>query len=150
MAAGSWLWGLIAHLTAVPVALSAAAAALAATVVLARIFTLPERDEMNLTPSGSWPEPEVTLELDERAGPGVVSVEYLVKAEDQPAFITAMRNLRRARRRDGARYWALVQDVAEPEIWVERFESPSWDEHLRQHSRSTMADKAIEEEVRSY
>jgi MFS family permease len=150
MAAGSWLWGMIAHLTAVPVALSASAAALGVSVVLARIFALPERDEMNLTPSGSWPEPEVTLDLDGRAGPVVVSVEYRVLVENQPAFVAAMRDLRRARRRDGARYWALVQDVTEPEIWIERFESPTWVEHLRQHSRSTVADQAIEEEVRSY
>ena len=33
----------------------------------------------------------------------------------------------------GAYRWALYQDSADPEVWVEVFEVASWSEHLRQH-----------------
>src|SRR3954471_19310121 len=56
-----------------------------------------------------------------------------------------MQEGRRIRRRDGARRWRLLQDVAEPELWVERFQSPTWLDHLRQHHRVTVANRAVEE-----
>ena len=56
--------------------------------------------------------------------------------------------LRRVRRRDGARGWSLVQDVAEPDrSGIERFESPTWIDHLRQHQRVTNADREVEARV---
>ncbi len=37
-----------------------------------------------------------------------------------------------------------MQDVADPEIWIERYHSPNWIEHLRRHHRFTVADQEIE------
>jgi hypothetical protein len=58
-----------------------------------------------------------------------------------------MHELRRIRRRDGARRWTLLQDVAEPDIWIERFQTPSWVENLRHHTRFTIADRDVERRV---
>jgi hypothetical protein len=55
-----------------------------------------------------------------------------------------MQEVRRIRRRDGARRWMLMQDMAEPEVWVERFHSPSWVEHVRRYHRFTISDQEIE------
>jgi quinol monooxygenase YgiN len=77
-------------------------------------------------------------------GPVVVTVEYRIEAPDIEAFLLAMRELRRIRRRDGARRWTLMQDVADPEVWIERYHSPNWVEHLRRHHRFTVADQEIE------
>jgi hypothetical protein len=55
-----------------------------------------------------------------------------------------MLEVRRIRRRDGARRWMLLQDLAEPDLWVERFHSASWIEHLRRHHRFTVADQETE------
>jgi MFS family permease len=144
MAGGSWLWGMAAAQSSIALALAMAGAAMLATLLLAWRLPLPEHSALDLDPSGAWPEPEVALDFDPRSGPVVTTVEYRVAPEDAPTFIAAMRAVRRIRRRDGARNWTLLQDIAEPEIWVERFEATTWLDHLRQHHRVTMDDRAIE------
>ena len=37
-----------------------------------------------------------------------------------------------------------MQDMAAPEIWIERYHSPNWVEHLRRHHRFTVSDREIE------
>ena len=51
--------------------------------------------------------------------------------------------LGRLRRRDGARSWSVCQDIDETTLWVERFESPTWMDHLRWQTRPTESDQAI-------
>jgi hypothetical protein len=56
-----------------------------------------------------------------------------------------MSDLELSRRRTGASDWQLFRDGADPQQFLEVFEVPSWDEHLRQHAgRLTGADAAIE------
>jgi hypothetical protein len=40
-----------------------------------------------------------------------------------------------------------MQDMAAPEIWIERYHSPNWVEHLRRHHRFTVSDREIERKV---
>lgn len=57
------------------------------------------------------------------------------------AFLAAMQQLRRSRRRTGAMSWELYRDGDRPVRFVELFRVPSWQEHLRQHAgRLTAAD----------
>ena len=49
------------------------------------------------------------------------------------------------RRRDGARRWGLFRDAANLERLLETFVVGSWAEHMRQHERVTVADRAVEE-----
>jgi hypothetical protein len=51
--------------------------------------------------------------------------------------------LRRVRRRDGWRNWMLLQDIAEPGLWTERYEAPTWLEYMRQNERATIADRDV-------
>ncbi len=37
--------------------------------------------------------------------------------------------------------------MAAPDIWIERYHSPNWVEHLRRHHRFTVADREIERTV---
>ena len=75
-----------------------------------------------------------------------MTVEYTVTPEREAAFLEAMDQLRRSRRRTGATRWELYRDGDRPDRFVEIFSVPSWEEHLRQHDgRLTAADKAIEE-----
>jgi transmembrane secretion effector len=46
--------------------------------------------------------------------------------------------------------WGLFRDAADPERFVETFLVESWAEHLRQHERVTMADRATEDAVRAF
>jgi hypothetical protein len=44
----------------------------------------------------------------------------------------------------------VYRDVADPERFVETFHVESWAEHLRQHERTTRADRELETRVRSW
>ncbi|WP_459573107.1 MFS transporter [Cupriavidus sp. 8B] len=59
----------------------------------------------------------------------------------------AVREMRRVRRRGGALSWSLFEDMDEPGRYVETFVIESWLEHLRQHERFSVNDKAIQARV---
>src|ERR1035438_201499 len=80
-------------------------------------------------------------------GPILTVLEYRVPEDRKAAFQDAMREVRRIRIRDGAVRWSLFQDLALPEPgllrFTETFLSSSWGEHLRQHHRATVEDRAV-------
>jgi MFS family permease len=150
MAIGSWLWGLIAHHGTIPEALLLAGSALIAAVLIGVKLPIAQPQTINLDPSRTWPEPKSRVDLAAESGPVVVTIEYRVAEQDRDSFLAAMHELQRIRRRDGARRWTLLQDVAEPDLWIERFQSPSWVEHIRQHHRFTVADRDVERRVLAF
>jgi MFS family permease len=147
MAVGSWLWGEVADNWSLPDALLLAGGLQVLSVLLGLKITIPQPQTTNLDPSRTWPEPKTAIDVASESGPVVVSIEYRIAAEDRADFLTAMHELRRIRRRDGARRWTLLQDVAEPDLWIERFQTPSWVENLRHHGRFTVADRDVERRV---
>jgi MFS family permease len=150
IAIGSWGWGELADRTGITPSLVAAGAVMATSALLGLRHRLPQWERLNLEPSRAWPEPQTKLDLVPQSGPVVVTVEYRIADEDQNAFIVAMREVRRIRRRDGARRWMLLQDIADPERWIERFHSPTWIDHLRHHHRVTVADREVESRAYAY
>ena len=78
----------------------------------------------------------------------MTTVRYRVAPVNMSAFAAGMWELGRVRRRNGVRGWALLRDVADPAVWVERFESLTWLEHLRELDRGTVADEAVRARVR--
>jgi MFS family permease len=150
MTFGSWLWGHVAAASSVYAALVAAGLGLLVTAPLGRWFVLPESGTVDLRPAHSWPKPEIALEVDPTSGPVLITIEYLVKRADAAAFVAAMAEMRRIRRRDGALNWGLYEDVARPERWLETFTLATWLDHLRQQDRLTMADAAAETRARAF
>ena len=65
-------------------------------------------------------------------------------------FVSAAHALGGIRKRDGARQWGLFCDLADPGRYVETFVVESWAEHLRQHARVTVADRAAEDRVEAF
>jgi quinol monooxygenase YgiN len=121
------------------------------SALLGRARPLPQPEGLNLDPSRSWSkEQEGLMRRMTDSGPVVVTVEYRIAPADVERFLLAMRELRRIRRRDGARRWTLMQDVADPEVWMERYHSPNWVEHLRRHHRFTVDDQEIERRVLAF
>jgi len=59
-----------------------------------------------------------------------------------------MEERHRIRVRDGARNWQLLRDLADPRLWVESYETPTWVEYVRHNSRRTNADAGWTERLR--
>jgi quinol monooxygenase YgiN len=112
-------------------------------------YRLPPLEELNLDPLSRWREPKVAVDIEPRSGPVIVTIEYIIKPEDVVAFLTVMAERRRIRRRDGARHWTLLRDLTDPTLWIERYDSPTWVEYVRQNQRVTQADAEIGEQVRA-
>lgn len=149
MTVGSLGWGALATWAGIPVALAIAAAGLLLAIPLTRRYEL-SVSAGDLTPSGHWPEPAIAAEIPGDRGPVMVSIEYRVPPEQQDGFRTSVHRLSEDRRRDGAYQWGLMQDVANPERFVEYFLVESWIEHQRQHARVTRADAELQAEIAAF
>ena len=69
-------------------------------------------------------------------------VRYRVPDAAQADFRATMRMVGRARRRSGAERWGLFRDGDDPDVFLETFIVPTWEEHLRQHlERPTATDR---------
>src|SRR3546814_8975805 len=60
-----------------------------------------------------------------------------------------MADRRRIHRRDGARHWTLMRDLADPRLWVERYHLPTWLDYVRHNQRITQADIALTDHARA-
>ena len=149
MAAGAWLWGLAADANGVGEALLLAAATLALGAAVGLRFALPELGTLNLDPLDRFSEPVLRLDLKPRSGPIMIMVDYEIAEEDVHEFLAAMAERRRIRIRDGARQWALLRDLENPEIWTETYHVPTWVEYIRHNTRRTQADADSLERLRA-
>ncbi|PTW55692.1 putative MFS family arabinose efflux permease [Breoghania corrubedonensis] len=146
---GSVGWGLVAEFSGISGALLIAAALLASSAAVFHRIRLPKGD-LDLTPANHWPEPLTQQVVEHDRGPVLVTIEYRVAAEDQPAFLRRMRHLSRERRRDGAYSWGISEDASDKGLMLEWFFVESWAEHLRQHKRVSKADADIQSELLKY
>ncbi len=143
---GSVLWGVVAAHAGVQTSLLASAAALVASLAFAFVFRIIDADDADWT-AAPYPVPPPAAAVKGNAGPIIVTIEYRVRRESAPDFLRAIHEVGRVRRRDGARRWSVSQDLDDPEIWRERYQSPTWTEHLRRVSRVTAADKIIRDSI---
>jgi Transmembrane secretion effector len=95
-------------------------------------------------------DPEVALDLSMRSGPIVISVEYCVEPDNARDFYDAMRHLQRIRLRNGGFNWSLSRDIADPVVWTERFQFPTWGDYLRTRDRYTQTDLNAQADVDAY
>ncbi|MCV3273473.1 MFS transporter [Roseobacter sinensis] len=149
MSGGSLIWGQVANLWGIPVALVVAAAGALLLIPATWHAKLGQGEALDLAPSGHWPEPAVTLPHPDDRGPVMIQIRYEIAEEDQKSFRRLMGDLARARRRGGAYGWTLMQDAEEPERFVETWFETSWINHLRHHERVSRADRDIQAEVQA-
>ena len=149
MAVGSWVWGRATLHFGPEQALLLASAALLIGAAIGLRYALPPLEALNLDPLSRWREPTVAVDIEPRSGPVIVTIEFLVREEDVVAFLSVMAERRRIRRRDGARHWTLLRDLTNSELWIERYDTPTWVEYVRQNQRVTQADAEIGDRVRA-
>jgi len=149
-AIGSAVWGALSGLVGLQAALTVSAGAMMAGLLLARPFPLRMGAAEDVTPAAPWQELFVAEEPEPEAGPVAVEIAYRIRAEDQAAFLEALTQMRAPRRRDGATFWRIYRDLADPTRYVERFIVASWADYLHQRARATLADQELEARVRAF
>jgi len=150
-AMGSAIWGALSGLFGLTTALSLAAVLMTSSTLLARRFPLRMGETSDVTQVVTmWEDFAIADEPSPEAGPVAVEIAYRIRPEEVAAFLDSASHLRAPRRRDGATFWRLYRDLAEPTRYVERFIVTSWADYLHQRARATLADQELEARVRSF
>src|SRR5690606_24117560 len=144
MAIGSLGWGTLAQQTSSTTALIAAAVGTVMAAFFGLRFRLGDAANVNVTPSGHWPQPVVVDDIAGDRGPVLVTIEDRIALDRREEFLRTMRSLGRSRRRDGAVLWGIAEDTETQGTYLEYFLDSSWVEHLRQHERVTEDERALQ------
>jgi quinol monooxygenase YgiN len=131
-------------------ALTAAALGMIAGVAATFRVKLGGHEVHDFSPSMEWAAPVVAEAPEPDAGPVLVTIEYRIRPGTREDFVAAMRDVGEMRRRNGAFFWNLFHDSAHPDRLIECFMDESWVEHLRQHERASVDDRAIQQRAKLY
>jgi MFS family permease len=149
MAAGSWMFGVVAETHGVANTLILAAGIQLLGIAPGLLKPLPEVSDLNLDLLSMWSEPETAVPVEPRSGPIVITIEYRIAEADIMAFLAAMNERRRMRLRDGARHWTLLRDLGDQRLWMERYHVATWLDYVRHNQRRTHADAANHDRIRA-
>lgn len=80
----------------------------------------------------------------------MVEIEYRVAQVNARAFHNVMQEIQSFRQRSGAYGWSAARDIADPEMWIERYHCPTWLDYLRQRNRSTQSERALDRRASAF
>ncbi|MFC4314618.1 MFS transporter [Steroidobacter flavus] len=144
IAIGAWMWGVIASDWGVSHALIASGITLILTPLIGLVLPMPPVSTADVEMVELANEPEVGLALTGRSGPIVIEIDYRVYPDAARQFYDVMLKMQRTRLRNGAFDWSLSRDIADPELWTERYHCPTWADYLRLRTRFTHADRELQ------
>src|ERR1700741_4729985 len=142
IAIGSWCWGRLTDVAGVEAALLVSATLMLLSPLLGHWLRMPPVGARN-EDAEVLADPEVKLMLTGRSGPLVVEIEYRVAQDNARAFHNVMQDVQLSRQRNGAYGWSIARDIADPELWTERYHCPTWFDYLRQRNRPTQSERAL-------
>ena len=145
MAFGSVIWGQIATLASIQIALLVAALGLGLGLIATRRFEVGQGEAQDLSPASAWPQAPALSDTQSHDRAAMVIVTYKIAPTDRDAFLTLLNAFSKERLRDGATRWDVCQSVESPDLWIESFHLPSWSEHLAQHERMTQSDQELQD-----
>ena len=143
IAIGSWGWGHLTDIAGVETALLVSSALMFLSPLLGLWLRMPPVGARNEDASEALADPEVRLSLTGRSGPLVVEIEYRVAQGNARAFHNVMQEVQLSRQRNGAYGWSIARDIADPELWTERYHCPTWLDYLRQRNRATQSEREL-------
>src|SRR5579863_488587 len=149
IAIGSWGWGRLTDATGVQTALLVSAALMFLSPLVGLWMRMPPVGARN-EDAEVLADPEVRLSLTGRSGPLVVEIEYRVAQENARAFHGVMQEVQLSRQRNGAYGWSIARDIADPELWTERYHCPTWLDYLRQRNRSTQSERELHQSAMDF
>lgn len=139
---GGWAWGHVARDLGTDMALVISGVTLLLTVLARFRYRMPMVEQQRVR-DAPLSEPETNMDLNGRSGPIIVTIEYRVARHRARQFYMAMMPMESIRHRTGGYGWSIARDVADPELWTERYHTPTWHDYLRQRDRLTVADLDI-------
>ena len=147
IAVGSWGWGHLTDYAGVETALLVSAGLMALSPLLGIWLRMPPVGARNEGATELLADPEVQLQLTGRSGPLVVEIEYRVAQDNARAFHNVMQEVQLSRQRNGAYGWSIARDIADPELWTERYHCPTWLDYLRQRNRATLSERELHQQA---
>ncbi|HEY4547054.1 MAG TPA: MFS transporter [Pedomonas sp.] len=150
IALGAWLWGEVASVYGVDSAffLSATVVLLSPLLGLVLPIRATVHADVELAPLENVPEVELGISM--RSGPVTIEIDYIVDPNRARDFYDVMRRMQGARQRRGAFNWSLARDIGNAALWTERYQCATWGDYLRQRSRFTQADRALQQEASAF
>ncbi len=130
-------------MTGVSHALLFSSIALLLSAALGIWMRIPEVRAPNELTSEWLEDPDMRLQLTDRSGPIVVEIEYRIDSKQARLFYAVMQQVQHSRQRNGAYGWSIARDIADPELWTERYHCPTWLDYLRQRNRPTGAERTL-------
>jgi MFS family permease len=149
IALGSWGWGRLTDAAGVETALLVSAALMFVSPLVGLFLRMPRVGARN-EDAEVLADPEVRLSLTGRSGPLVVEIEYRVDQDNARAFHNVMQDVQLSRQRNGAYGWSIARDIADPELWTERYHCPTWFDYLRQRNRPTQSERALHQRAMDF
>jgi len=147
IALGAVCWGSIAQSYGISATIQFSALALGATFFVGLAMPMRREVEGHGERFAIAAEPDVALALTERSGPIVVELDYRIDVANAREFYQAMQAVGKVRRRNGGFNWSLSRDIADPELWTERYVCPTWGDYLHLRDRFTHGDRAVQDRV---
>ena len=148
MSLGSLIWGQVASIWGIPMALVAASIGALLLIPLTRAAHLQQGAKQDLSPSMHWPEP-VLLGDKNPDGPVMIQITYKVDTGNVEQFLMLMNRLASSRRRGGGYRYALMRDSADETSFIETWWESSWLNHQRQHQHVTKEDEKLQAQIKS-
>ncbi|MFZ0223390.1 MAG: MFS transporter [Candidatus Nitrosopolaris sp.] len=152
LAVGSVIWGMIANTIGIPITLSVASLALAATIVTRKRYSTTVVDDLDFTPAGSdhWSlPPQLSIDPSNSEGQTLITIDYKIDPKLSEEFEANVLELGTILKSEGMAYWELFQDPADIGHYLEIRIADTWTDHMRQHERVTKNVKLMEDRIRA-
>ena len=148
LALGPFIWGSIAEFSSVPAAMLIAAIGIVVSSLYSRRWPVEGGDQPDHSPANHWQKPMPLIPVAPQQGPVMVCIHYHLEPGNEKEFLSLMQQWGKARRRDGASDWNILQDTRQEQVYMEYFVVSSWLDHLRQHERITRQDARLQLRIR--
>jgi hypothetical protein len=135
------MWGAVADIWTVETAMIASGGFMLFLPLVVVFLPLLEGSPAEAEPIQLRNTPETGLALNLRSGPIVVEIDYRVAVSNAREFYNQALTFRALRLRNGGFGWSIARDIADPTIWTERYQCPTWADYLRIRDRQTAADR---------
>ena len=148
---GSVIWGTVANIFGIPITLSVASLALAATIIARKRYSSILLDDLDFTPvSDHWSlPPQSLIDPSQNENQALITIEYnKIDPKLSDEFEQSVHELGRILKSEGMAYWELFQDPADIGHYIEIRIADTWTDHIRQHEYVTKNVQVMENRIR--